>query len=410
MRLASLAFLILLGAQQAPPERKKPPITEEESLRIERALFWITDRDPELRDVARKQLVQFGPKAVSAIEERLKVRGVLDLVNVLRKIERPAQPYVTPEDLARDGETVGKNGQADPKGADAYLRVKYREALEYAHRKRYQRGYDLADAIVTLEPKWAEAEKAKKLRRYCDHMILQTTLLEATVVQDRLACVEGQAVELTLRMKNLFRSDLTVRYQKGTPAKPGTGMAILQTEVELKELGGASFSFSSHEEIRFENEIPIAPGATWEKKYFLDTRLNLADEDQVRVISINAWSHPLEIETEGRKMTRRIQFTPGRIMVVPKKYGKLIDNPLESLQEMMDMGTVQEVFVCAQLLGEKDKERGTELLIQWMQKAESARGRDVAASILYHLTGQKLGSNPKKWMAWWINREKKNPR
>ena len=102
----SLAFLILLGAQQAPSEQKKPPTASPDDLYIERALFWITDRDMALRDVARKQLVQFGPKAFPAIEERLKARGVLDLVNVLRKIERPSQSYVTPEDLAKDGKSV----------------------------------------------------------------------------------------------------------------------------------------------------------------------------------------------------------------------------------------------------------------------------------------------------------------
>lgn len=396
MRWMILALLPAAAAVQetGPPEAH-----------VRRAVGWMSDSDPDLRAIARDQLVGFGKASVPAIEARLRELGAWELVEVLRKVDAPAVPslYVDGEELEADAAALKANGHpAAPKEADGYLRAKYNEAWRAAMEGNWQKGFDLSGAIATLEPGWEHADKARRLKRRCDHMILQTTMLEAKIFQDRLACVEGQAVDLRLRIKNVFKHPITLRYDEGEK----TGLAVLPIRITIREMGGHTVTLNSHGELRFESEIPIAPGAQWEGSYLMDTTLPIDDDKEVRVITVNAWTQPVEIDVAGRKMTKRIEFAPAVVKVVPKKYAPFLENPLEWLGKAMDTGITQEVYVCARLLEGEQKAQGVEMILTAMEGAKNAVGRNACAQILQVVTEQRLGVDPAKWREWWDGRRK----
>src|SRR5258708_10983942 len=129
----------------------------------------------------------------------------------------------------------------------------------------------MANGLIALDPRSKQLDAFKRLRRHCENMITQTTLIEAKLLQRKVWYVEGETVELAARMKNLYRAAMTLTWEKGTDKEPGGGLLLLDVDVSMKEMGGASMSDQRHQELRFEEEIPIAPGAQWEKKFALDT-------------------------------------------------------------------------------------------------------------------------------------------
>jgi hypothetical protein len=366
-----------------------------------RAARWTLDADAELRAIGRRRLVDLGRAAVPAIEGLLREKGVLDLVQALREIEgRSApDPYAFTRE-APEPEPPKEVSRLEKDAVDRYVHAKYQEAAAYALKGHYQRGYDLARALETLEPKAAAADKVRRLRRYCEHMVTQTTLVEAKVVQDRPAWRAGEPVELALRLRNLYRGALTLRFDPGTAAEPGGGLAVVEVEIRVTTLQNESTVITRHQEVRFEAEVPIASGAQWEKRFTLDTSLEPAPAGEIAVFTVNAWIQPLKIDADGRDITRRIQFEPAVVRLVPAAFGHFLENPLEWLGRTIDSRPAQETYLCAQLLAEDQKEPALELLIRALERTHNPGYREALSWILLHLTGERLGPDPRKWAEW----------
>jgi hypothetical protein len=366
-----------------------------------RAARWALDADAELRAIGRRRLVDLGRAAVPAIEGLLREKGVLDLVQALREIEgRSApDPYAFTRE-APEPEPPKEVSRLEKDAVDRYVHAKYQEAAAYALKGHYQRGYDLARALETLEPKAAAADKVRRLRRYCEHMVTQTTLVEAKVVQDRPAWRAGEPVELALRLRNLYRGALTLRFDPGTAAEPGGGLAVVEVEIRVTTLQNESTVITRHQEVRFEAEVPIASGAQWEKRFTLDTSLEPTPAGEIAVFTVNAWIQPLKIDADGRDITRRIQFEPAVVRLVPAAFGHFLENPLEWLGRTIDSRPAQETYLCAQLLAEDQKEPALELLIRALERTHNPGYREALSWILLHLTGERLGPDPRKWAEW----------
>lgn len=384
--LVALAFL----AQASPPESE-----------AEKALRWFAGEDAELRESARVKLVSIGRDAAPAIEKRLKEKGVLELANLLREIDRAGDgKAVTAADLPTDEDVLKELPKPEKGLADRYVYTKYAEALAWARKGQFQKGYDLARAMETLEPKGTYADKVRLLRRHCENMITQTTFLEATVVQPKLAFLPGEPIELALRLKSLWRSQVSVTYDKGG------GLVVVEVEVVLTDIYGNRDVYTRHQELKVEAEIPIATGAQWELPFRLEGLPEIRNEQDVRVITVNAWTQPLRIEAEGQNFTRKLQFMPGVVKVAPAKYKAYLEDPLASLGKTIEENRpAEETWICAQLLDEARKDAGVARLIEAMGKTANPGYRGSIASILGNLTGEKLGLDPKKWDEWRAKRK-----
>ena len=378
--------------------------------RLDRALAWVLNEDADVREMGRKEVLDIGADAIPAIERKLAEKGATDLVQLLRRLDRTSQAadtWVAEADLKEieADEQFRKEAEKLPKDvAEKYLYVKYHEALAHVRHKNYQRAFDMANGLIALDPRSAHADAFKRLKRHCENMITQTTLVEAKILQPKLWYLEGEAVELSARMKNIYKAMMTLTWEQGTEKEPGGGMVLLDVEVTMNELGGASTSDQRHQDLRFESEIPIAPGAQWERKFTLDTSTVIVDEKQIRVIKIGGWSQPAKMATDGVNITRRIQFEPATVKILPKKFARFMENPLEWLEKMIAEGDPQQIYVCTQLLEGQDKDKGTEMLIQLLGKSNTVISKTYAANLLTGLTGQSFGIDVRRWENWYNNR------
>ena len=402
---ASLLMLSFNFAQDKPVEDGS-----QKSQKIAQAVEWLVNEDADVREMGRKSVVEFGRDAIPAIEKKLAERHALELVQILRLLDRSpgaADAWVAEKEL-RDLEADEEYKKAAEKlskdGIEKLMYVKYQEAMAHVRHKNYERAFEMANGLISLDARSKHIDDYKRLRRHCENMITQTTLIEAKLLQPKIWYVDGETVELAVRMKNLYKAMMTLTWEKGTEKDPGGGLLLLDVDVSMKEMGGASMSDQRHQELRFEEEIPIAPGAQWEKKFTLDTSTVVADAKQIRVVTVGGWSQPAKVATDGVNITRRIQFEPAVVKILPKKYERFLDNPLQWLDKMIADGDPQEIYVCSQLLEGDDKDKGTEKLIQLLAKSNTLMSKTYAANILTGLTGVSMGNDARRWESWLQNK------
>jgi len=387
MKAVLLLVPLLLAPQDDPAQKEK---------RLKQALEWFADRDAEVSQSGRAELLAMGKAALPAIEKKLSEKGLLEHARLLRDLDRaPAapDPFALPE------EETG-TAKVDRDLVDKYIRAKYAEAMAFARKNQYDRGLEMAKGLLALEPRSALADKFKQLHRYCEAKITQTTFIEAKVVQEKLAYVTGEPVTLTLRMKNVHKKEMTLKYE-GAEGKAPEGLVVVQLESAIRTLKDEETSTSKHQEYPFEGEIPLASGGQWERKFQLDTVFGLPDDLEVQTVAVNAWTQPSKIDSDGVNITRQLQFEPAIVKLVPKRYSHFLEKPLEWLSKTIETGQpAQETWVCTQLLSGDDRKKGAEVLVKAMEKTDNPDYRPALARMLTELTGERLGSDPKKWTEW----------
>src|SRR5262245_1080288 len=258
MKAVCAALALLLLSPQEDDAAKK-------AQRIDRAVGWLGDDDADVREMGRKELQQIGAAAVPALEKKIAEKGASDLVKLLRQLDRgsASDAWVSDQELKdiEVDEEYRKAVEKLPKDtADKYVYVKYHEALAFARKKSYQRAFDMVNGLIALEPKSPNLEKFKLLRRHCEAMITQTTLIEAKILQPKVWYIDGEPIELSARMKNIYRAPIIMTWEKGTEKEPGGGLMVLDVEVSMSEVNGNSSHDQRRPEFRFEDEVPIAPG------------------------------------------------------------------------------------------------------------------------------------------------------
>jgi len=403
---AALAIFFLLPQQEDEAAKK--------ARRIDRAVGWLSNEDLEVREMGRKELVAIGPEVVPLLEKKVAEKGATELVQMLRHFDKTpsiAEAWVAEKelkDIEVDEEFRKAAGKLSKSDGEKYLYVKYQEAMAHVRHKHYQRAFDLASALISFEPSSPNISLFRTLRRHCEHMITQTSLIEAKLFQPKIWYVEGEPIELTARMKNIYKAPITMTWEKGTAAEPGGGLLVCDVDVTMKEFNGASSSDQRHQELRFEDEVPIAPGAQWEKKISLDASTAIADSNQLRIVKIGGWVQPMRIATDGVNITRKIQFEPALVKIIPKKYAHFLERPMEAFEKAVAEGTPREIHISSQLLEGPDRERATGMLVALLAKSNTIVSKNTAANLLTAHTGQSFGIDPKRWENWYNSRLAEN--
>lgn len=403
--IALLALAAVGVAQEAPPDEKAE--------RLRRALEWIQDPDPDVRAIGRKELTALGPDAVPKLEEILKAKGVLEIVQVLRDLEGAKAPSGDdPHRLQSDGDLFRSAPKPDASATEKYVWGKFLEAHKLAKGSQFQKAYDMASALLTLEPRSSYADQIHQLRKYADNMITQTSLVRTQVLGPDGAGVSGAKVPLKLRMENSWKSALEVAVDKGKGDKPTRAIVVLEIVCERHEPNGTVTRLTRSDEVEIPHDIPIALGAQWEQAFELDTSVEFSeDKDCIRTYTVGGFAPLVRIDWGLAVSQKRLWFQPATVKVVPEKHAHLAEDPAGKLAKVIEAGTINEVFVCMKLLNDAQRPAGVEQMVALMEKfaekgkkaateaerAEATKGLIFAANILSAVTGQKLGTDVKKW-------------
>jgi len=391
-----VALILALAAFAAAPQDKQDDKTE----RIRRAIEYFADPDPQVRELGRKELVALGADAVPYLEKLLELRNALDIHKLLKEVDRRAGIDGRWAELPIEEELPKEPAKVDRTETDRYVKAKLRDAHAAAKRGNYQRGYDITNALLILEPQSMYVEDIRKVRKYCDNWITQTSLVRSRLMPAAPGGAVGGRHEFTLRMENVFKQAVRILYDPGTPEKPSRPVVVVEITCRKLDVHGGETIAMRSVEVHVEHEIPIAMGAQWEHVFSIEVDDFPADTEDVRIYTIGAWTQPMKLDYGIGTVTKRLLFEPAVFKAVPQKHDHLLENPLKSLELTLAAGTVNEAFIAAMLISEEQKPLAVELLVKELERAEKAEGRVVLAQILTTLTGHQLGLDVKRWRAY----------
>ncbi len=379
------------------------PSPQDKVRRIEQAIDWLLESDPDLRSAGRKILLETGAEAIPYLEGRLSNRGLDRVYKVLRILHAKAGPgatkWVEEKDLPGEEELKKELPRVPKRQVDQYIFSKYYQAWTLAKSGNFQRAMNIADALLLLEPRSRYRQKIGDLRRYCDHRLTQETLCEARVVPSKTVAIRGEKLECLLQIRN--RREKEIRFEFGTESR---GFAIVNQSIRVPALRGDEHEYNQSRQLHFEREIPIAVDAQWEHTFLVDTGAELNLSEDLQIVTVQAWMLPRKIHLGDGGMTKRIIFEPAVIRVVAKKYEPDLADPLAGLRRAIQSGTVNDVFVLAHLLDGEQKETGIGLLIEQLSESKTSAGSAFLTQLLTFLTGENLGPRREKWVKWWKDR------
>ena len=389
------------------------PAADDRTERIKMAFQLLSDADPELREVARKELLSMGRDVVPKLEELLKAKGALEIYRIVREIElgKSGPPSEIPGPMLSHEEFLRRIGKPDGTACDTYVRTRMADVYKHFKEKQFQRAFDVVNALLVLEPKSRYAADLQRMRRTCDNMVTQSSMVKSRVIAPHAAAA-GSKVEFTLRLENQWKGGINIQFDKEV-ARP---IVVVEITVERMDPNGSVTKATRVEEFPIEREIPLAMGAQVEKFITLDTNAEFSDDqDYIRLYTVGAWMPVVKIDRGPQAETqKRIFFEPATVRLVPTKHLHLADDPLGKLGKAMDAGSVNEVFICAMLLTDQQKPAGVELLVTALEKANAnlkkARekrsseeeghlksGMAIIANILTGLTNEKFGIDANQW-------------
>ena len=408
-----MMLLKALAALVAATFLVQDPVPDDRAERIRMAFQLLSDSDPELREAARKELLSWGREVVPKLEELLKAKGALEIYRIVREIElgKSGPMSEIPGPLLSHEEFLRRIGKPDGTAPDAYVRARMADVYKHFKERQFQRAFDVVNALLVLEPKSRYAADLQRMRRTCDNMVTQSSMVRSRVMAPHAAAA-GSKVEFMLRMENQWKGGIDIHFDKEI-ARP---IVVVEITVERMDPNGSSTKATRVEEFPIDREIPIAMGAYWELPITLDTNGEFSDDqDYIRLYTVGAWMPVVKIDRgPGAEAQKRIFFEPATVRLVPTKHLHLAEDPLGKLGKAMDAGSVNEVFIAAMILTEEQKPAGVELLVAALEKAHAnlkkARekraakeeehlkgGMAIIANILTALTGEKLGDNPVQW-------------
>lgn len=408
---------LLLWGQESPAE-PPPPVDvppSEEQIRLDReirrrqeqveeGIRWLLDADPELQEMGRCRLMEHPPEAVTALERELEKREASRLYRVLRELHvaetDPGTRWVDERQLRQIEEDLKREGKAlGPGAAERYVYVRFSEAIALSRKGNFERAHGLANALLLLEPRSRYADSLKQFRRFCDIRITHASFLRAEVIAERTSFSVGEKAALRLRLENVSPKQLTLHFGPETEG----GRVIVPLECVVYDPMGRRTTATEHIEVPIEAEVPIASGAQWEMVIEIDTERFFADSDFFRFLTVSPWTQPNRIEGADFRTMKRIVFSPATLRIVSGRYASMTERPFESFLGLLESGNMNEIFSAAMLLEGEERFEALDRLIAVLEgsRADQPGLRTILPNMLYQLTDQRLGIEPKPWRDWY---------
>src|SRR4030067_2404810 len=223
LRNLAVLFALFLFFIPIPAQDKKNDTGDEEKLlqeakRISEMVDMLDSTDVEIRNAAAKELASIGRSGRPFVEQRLKEKGntqYLELLKSLYTLDRDLEQenkWVNEAEIPKYDEVKKMLPTVPRDDVEKYIYVKYAEAVALYNKANYDKAFDIASALLKLEPKSIYKEHLRKLKQVCDQKIQQGSLVKAQILTDKEFYEFGEKVALTIRIENVYKDEITIHY------------------------------------------------------------------------------------------------------------------------------------------------------------------------------------------------------
>lgn len=343
----------------------------------------LRSRDPEVRACARARLLERSSEAEALLEQRLRGAGALEDAELLVEIRRAAAGRpVTDEEI---------KAVSRPDGS--FVRAKMEEARALATQEHHHEALRIVEALLVLEPAGPASADLRLLRQGLHQRVLQAEYVRLEAVAELPRAAVGTAVRVDFRITNISHSDLKMAFGAGP------GILVADVRVTLREpLGGRRVATRPLTAV-LPQELELAPGKSHTVSVAVATDEDLPEVDAFRLHEVHGWLQPMTLTAGSFSTSARLVFPTATVRVVPRADAAFLADPLFSLRQSIDRGTLNDVFLCGLLLEGAPREEAVGILIDLLPSLDPT-GRVLTTHLLELMTGKILGPEVKPWQDW----------
>jgi len=371
----------------------------------------LESKDEAERKVAFQTLKDIGLPVIPFLVDKLKEKGIY--VELAAQIQAFRLP--TPEEIKANlhvwQEMIGPVADKDLALIEKFFYSKYLEAIEFYKAEEYQFALDIVNAMLRLEPKITFQNKLKLFKIACEEKIIQKNVLRATLRTPKDIYEIGDKIFVTLKLENVSLAPVEI------DLPPDPFMVINLNITEYGPFGDYLSDIRMEQEKLTAKDITLKPQEFWEYTFAIDTA-----KDGIKTINYRTYEVVLEIypsliklEKAGRSgfptaagnaSLRKIVSLPLLLRTFPPNIEKVQKEPLPSLTKALDAGIPIDIFLCALIVPESDKDKALELLIRGLDKSTD-QAKKAIMTALKLVTKLPVELDEKAWLQWWQERGKK---
>lgn len=361
----------------------------------------LESKDETERKVAFQSLKGIGTPVIPFLIDRLKEKGIyLELATQIQAFQPP-----TPEEIRANlkvwQEMIGPaTNDKDLALIERFFHFKYLTAVEFYKREDYQFALDIVNAILKLEPRVTFQDELRVFKITCEEKIIQKNLLRATLRTPKEIYEIGDKIFVTIKLENVSLRPIEITLH------PDPYMVVYINVTEYGPFGDYFNDSRMKEEKLNLKDITLKPQEFWEYTFAIDTAKDGIKTINYRTYDVVLEIRPFKLKTEKEESIRKIVSLPLLIRTFPPNVEKVQKEPLPSLTKALNQGIPIDIFLCALLVPETDKDKELELLIRALEKS-SDQAKKAIMTALKLITKLPVELDEKAWSQWWQEHSKK---
>lgn len=402
-------WLNLATAEPPAPKDTQTNDAHSQAVRITQLLPALESKESIIREQAFTQLIDIGLPVVPFIVNHLKDKGVY--VELTRRIMEKAGfagDFIDRE--LKDMKSLPSFSLAkiDQQVVDKYFYGRYLDALRLCRQERYEDARALVKAILLLEGRLEVSDKLKLLLINCEERLIQKNIMAADLAPDKpnLIYEIGQPIGLTFRLQNISRYPIQISF--------GSNPAVFYIVMTVHSPVGDYNTLTRMQDVTLPDEtLELKPGDKKEYRMNINTAEDLPGSLFYRTYAVYLSVRPNMMKSQSfqssldKEETLRQILTPEiTARFFPPDVQPVLDNPMSKLEEALKGDEPLDIFLCALLVPDKDKEKAIKLIFNKLDTAKDGDVKLTLLNCLRHLTELPFELDEKTWRDWFTKYKK----
>ena len=393
----------------AAPKTTETDDAHNQAVLITNLLPALESKEPVIRERAFAQLLDIGLPVVPFIINHLKNKGVY--VELTRQILKKAG--FTTDFIGKELEEIKSLPafsltKIDQQVVEKYFYGRYLDALRLCQQERYDDARSLIKAILLLEGKLEISDKLKLLLINCEERLIQKNIMSANLVPEQSDSIYeiGQPIGLAFRLQNVSRYPIQISF--------GSNPAVLYIVMTVYSPVGDYNTLSRMQEFNLGDEaLELKPGDRKEYRVAINTAEDLPDSLFYRTYTVYLAIRPNMMKSQSFRGSLEKEETLRQIVTpeitarfFPPDVQPVLAKPMEKLDEALKGNEPLDIFLCALLVPDKDKNKAIRLIFNKLDTAKEENIKRTLLNCLKHLTELPFELEEKTWRDWYAKYKK----
>ncbi|MFA5793441.1 MAG: hypothetical protein WC980_00015 [Candidatus Brocadiia bacterium] len=393
--------------EPAVSQEKESGDVHEQAVRITKLIPALESKEAVIREQAFSQLLEIGLPVIPFMIDYLKDKSVY--VDLTRRIMERAgftSDFIEKELKSLKHIPAVSMTNLDRQVIEKYFYGRYLDALRLCQQERYDEARSLVRAVLMMDNRLKVHEQLQLLLISIEERVIQKNILMANLTSSRQKNIYeiGDTAELVFRLQNVSRSPVQIDL--------GSNPAVLYIAMTVHSTTGDYNSITRMQDVKLGVDgIELKPGEKKEFPVTIVTKGDMPESIYYRTYNVYLGIKPKMIKSEAladhldKQETLRQIVTPEILLrYFPPDVGPALEKPMVFLEQALKGELPLDIFLCAQLVDEKDADKAIKMLFEYLDKFKDNNLKQTVLNCIRSLTNLPFELDETTWREWYKNK------